>query len=237
MGFGLLFIGYFFLVNISYFSFTDIIGATVMLSALYQLSGINKQFKNANIVNIIFAVFALAEFGFAVPSLFGAETSLTDMLSPYISALRYCLIFVLNLFILRGIEEVAREVDASALAKTAKASLPLSSVYLLASVFSLPFLSSVFGAVTYYIYFAVILAIFVYVISNLIVIYKAYMQICMPGQDKPKSKKQKADPIGKFYDSLEQKGREYAEYKLKKNAEKAKKENKRIKNNEKYRTK
>ncbi len=223
MGFGILFIGYFFLVNISFFGFTDIIAAMVMLSALYQLGNINRSFKNAFTADICFSVFAFIELGLAIPSVFGIEIAFIDMLSTYISAIRYCIIFVLNLFILRGIEEVAREVDASALARTAKASLPLSIVYLFASVFSFPFLSSLLGKATAYIYFAIILAIFVYVISNLIVIYKAYMQICMPGQEKSHKKKSKIDPMGKFYDSLEQKGKEYAEYKLKKKAQKAEK--------------
>ncbi len=224
MGFGLLFIGYFFLINISYFNLTDIVGAIVMLSALYRLGSVNRHFVYASYTDIVFSVLSLAEFSFAVPGLFGVELSFVSTLSPYISAFRYALLFVLNLFILRGIETVAREVDASALAKTSKASIPLAAVYLFASLFSLPFLSSFFGKATAYIYFAVILAIAVYVLSNLIVIYKAYMQICMPGQDEKRNKKAKSGAMDKFYNTLEQKGREYAEYKVKKKIEKKEKQ-------------
>ena len=44
MGFGTLFIGYFFLLNISNFTYTDIIAGMVVLLGLYKLSSVNKQF-------------------------------------------------------------------------------------------------------------------------------------------------------------------------------------------------
>ncbi len=223
MGFGILFIGYFFLINISYFAYTDIIAAMVMLMGLYQLSSVNKHFRYGAITSSAFAVFALIEFFFAVLEIF-APAEWISAVSSYMSAFRYCLLFVLNIFILRGIESVAKEVDADALKKTAKASVPLASIYLFASVFSLPFLSSVLGKATAFIYFAVLLAIFVYVLSNLVVIYKAYMQICMPGDEERKKKASKSDAMSKFYDSLEQKGKEYAEYKMQKKLQKKEKQ-------------
>jgi hypothetical protein len=41
MGFGMLFIGYFLLINITYFEYTDIIAAMLMLMAAYKLSFVN----------------------------------------------------------------------------------------------------------------------------------------------------------------------------------------------------
>ena len=43
MGFGLLFIGYFFLLNLTYFEYTDLLGALVMFLAFYKLQTVNKR--------------------------------------------------------------------------------------------------------------------------------------------------------------------------------------------------
>ena len=225
MGFGTLFIGYFFLINISYFSYTDIISGMVMLLALYKLSGINKSFAHGMTCAAVFSCFALFEIILAAVDMFSPITWLTSITS-YISAVRYIFIFILTFFILHGINEVSREVEADALAKGAKASLPLSLVFLVAALFEMPFISGIFGVAVTYVYFAVLLAVVMFIISNLMTIYKAYMQICMPEELNRAPKKSKFEFMNRFYDSIEKKSREYAEYKLSKNNSGGKEKNK-----------
>ena len=65
MGFGTLFIGYFLLLNLTYYGFTDLIAAAVLLLGLYRLSRINKHFLAASVVAVLFLIFGFAEFGIA----------------------------------------------------------------------------------------------------------------------------------------------------------------------------
>lgn len=227
MGFGTLFIGYFFLINISYFAYTDIVAGMIMLLGLYSLSFVNKSFKNAAIASSVFSAFALGEIILYIIDTFGGRVKLAD-LTVYLSFVRYSLIFVLTLFILRGISEIAKEVEADALLANAKASVPLSVVFLIAGLFELPLISNLFGSAVPFIYFAILLSVVIFIISNLLTIYKAYMQICMPSELNKKPKKSKLEFINKFYDSIEEKSKKYAEYKLrstinKKNKSKRKK--------------
>ena len=225
MGFGTLFIGYFFLVNISYYAYTDIIAAMVMLLGLYKLSEFNKSFKYGSFAAIGFAVVSLAEISISFINILGSF-DWTEAVSPYISSVRYTVIFMLSYFILKGIGAISEEVDARALAATAKASFPLSVIYLVYAAFELPFISAIFGSVVAYIFFALLIAVFAFTISNLVTIYKAYMQICMPEDQKRTTKASKFEFMNKFYDSMEKKSQQYAEYKLKKRQDKNNKRSK-----------
>ena len=222
MGFGTLFIGYFFLLNISYFAYTDVIAALVMTLGLYKLSTVNKSFYYASLSSALFSIFAFFELIVSAIDAFAPILWLKSA-TPYISAIRYIFIFITTLFIMRGISEVADEVEANALCATAKNSIFLSSIFIIAALFEMPFISDLFGAVIAYVYFAILLAVVVFIISNLMTIYKAYMQICMPEELKRAPKKSKFEFLNKFYDSIEEKSRTYAEYKLEKSKEKAKK--------------
>ena len=61
MGFGTLFIGYFLLLNIAYYTFTDIISALVMAMGLYKLSSVNRGFGYAFYASIGFALIGAGE--------------------------------------------------------------------------------------------------------------------------------------------------------------------------------
>ena len=222
MGFGTLFIGYFFLINISYFAYTDIISAMVMLMGLYQLSSVNRQFRLAAYASGAFAIFSLAEISFSVMnslSLFKWTASVI----PYLDAVHYLFVFVITIFVFRGIRDVALEVEAYDLSKSARAAIPLSAVFAVASLFELPFWAEILGNIVAYVYFAILLAVVISVLSNLLTIYKAYMQICMPNQETKKKKASKFKFMDKFYDSIERGSREYAEYKMGKKKAKSKK--------------
>lgn len=215
MGFGTLFIGYFFLVNISYYAYTDIIAGLVMLLGLYKLSEFNKSFKYGSWTAIGFSALAFAEICFSMISIFGSFDFIKNS-APYVSSARYAIIFMLTYFILRGIGEIAKEVEANALCGTARASLTLSPVFLVYSAMELPFVAMIFGSLLPYIYFALILSIVIFTLSNLTTIYKAYMQICMPEELNRAPKSSKFEFMNKFYDSIEKKSQEYAKFRLEK---------------------
>lgn len=224
MGFGTLFIGYFFLVNISYFQFTDIIAAAIMTLGLYKLSRFCRDFKSGLYVSGVFILFSLSEIIIEALSLF-REANLIAV-SPYMSILRYSIIFALNIFIMRGIRAIAREVAAGSLETAARAAIYFSFIYPIAAIFSIPALGALIGKAVAFVYFAILLMIFAYVISSLFTIYKAYMQICLPEDEVRAAKPSGFDPLGKLFDRMEKSGKEYAEYKLNKQINKNKKRKK-----------
>lgn len=222
MGFGTLFIGYFFLINISYYAYTDIIAGMVILLALYKLSSVDKSFKRGAASAIGFCALAFAELIFVFISMF-ASFEWLNALTPYVSAMRFALIFVLTYFMLSGIRDVAKEVDAPALYRTATASVPLCFVFVVYAAFEIPFVGGLFGAATPYISFALLLSVVLFIVSNLVTVYKSYMQICMPEDLKKETKKSKFGFINNMYDSIEKKSAEYAAYKLDKRKNKKRK--------------
>lgn len=222
MGFGTLFIGYFFLVNISYFAYTDIVSAMVMLMGLYQLSSVNRQFRFAAYTSAVFAIFSLGELSLTLADML-LSPKWSQAVIPYFDAAHYLFVFVITLFVFRGIEQVALEVEAYELSKSAKAAVPLSAIFAVTSLFELPFLAGMLGNIIAYVYFAILLATVISIFSNLITLYKAYMQICMPGEETKKEKASRFGFMNKFYDSIERGSREYAEYKMDKKKNKSKK--------------
>ena len=225
MGFGTLFIGYFFLINISYFAYTDIIGALIMLMGLYKLSGINSYFKSAMIGAMAFSAVALAELGLSAIEIFtfGEWLPITQS---YISALRYAVIFALSYLITLGIGAVAREVDADEIYKSSKRNLPISYCLAVAAILEIPFFGGFLGDALPYVYFILLIVLVIFTILTLVVIYKAYMQICMPEDAEIKDKKSRFEFLNRFYDRIEAKGREYSEYKMKAAKEKQNKRKK-----------
>ena len=224
MGFGTLFIGYFFLINVTHFFFTDIIAATVMLMGLYKLSKFNRGFYSSFIFCGIFSVFSLVSF------ITNTMTSFLDAkyllpLTPYVNMTRHIIVFSITLSMLIGLYSVAREVEANRLALTAKISIPFSLIFLLNAALELPAIVSLLGNSAVIFYGIDILALILLVAANLVTIYKAYMQICMPEDLEPKTKKS-GGIFSKFTQYEEKKSREYAEYRINKSIEKAKKRKK-----------
>ena len=230
MGFGTLFFGYFLLLNITYFTFSDLIAALIMAMGLYKLGTVNRPFKNGFYASIAFAVLGLAELIIGALEMF-YPTKTTSELIEYITIPRCFIIAVVTLFILIGIENVADEVGLSGLARRAHISLPFVLViYAIAAILEVPLLLSAVGVKIIVVASTLtLIAIFAVVAVNLVTIYRAYMKICMPEDvdndvsDKPS----KFEFINKHREHTMQKQREYAEYKLeklkKKNAKKKKK--------------
>ena len=226
MGFGVLFIGYFFILNISYYFYTDAIAAVLMLLALYKLSDINKPFKQACIVALGFSVFGIGELILNMYSAF-AYLPAEETVNTVLAIARYGILLALLVLTLRGMEQVAREVGlnkisnrcsrlcyATAFLYSVRILLELSAVFSLSYVLVMRILTVV-----------VLIASVVLSVMTLIEIYRCYASIYMPGEEKTE-KKSRFGIMEKFDEQQQRAAMEYAEYqreKQKKRSEKRKK--------------
>ena len=181
MGFGTLFVGYFLLLNIVQYGITDIIAAAIMLLGLYKLSFVNRFFKMATIASLVFLGFSACELG-----IFVFETFIPSINSPTLvsvtSAIRAVIVGSLTALILKGIENVAKEVSIRDLAAKSSMMIMFSAVtYAFWIVLEIPFAEnsyflSILSVIT-------LLATIALLIVNLTIIYTCYMKICMPGDE------------------------------------------------------
>lgn len=225
MGFGTFFIGYFLLLDITYYLLTDVIAAAVMTLGLARLSHFNRGFKAAFAVAGIFVVFALAEFGF------GAYDMLFSRLSPtvvsYIAIARNLILCILTFTAFEGMREVAAEVGLAELAKKCRiTSYVAMPIYILAIASETPSIfafasaqvAAVIGVIS-------LIASFVFIIANLFTVYTCYAKICMPedvdNEPKNKASEGKADSFLSSYKRQKaEREAAHAEYKKQRLAEK-----------------
>jgi len=230
MGFGTLFIGYFFVLNFPYCEFTVAIAAFFMLYALYKLSSINEWFKLSAFASIAFAIFGVFELAV---ELYGTFFTLdpASFIFTVITLLRHLIVASVTVFMMFGIRDVAKEVGISSLAeKGNRAGFVAIAVYsltlLLESTALASFLPNKFLAISYVF---ITLATLTLIVFNLTCIYSAYMKICMPEDEEMEEKKSKFGFVNAFRKHEEEKSREYAEYKLEKIRKKQEKKNNGIK--------
>lgn len=227
MGFGTLFIGYFLLLNITYFQFySDIIAALVMLMGLWKLSKFNREFSASAAVCTAFALISFVELGEVIYEIFFPGFD-SQYLVAIISVLRYAVLGVMTVLIMLGIRSLAKEVDHKPLELRAKSSVYFSGViYFLALLTELPSLSAVIPQkVWVYAGFAIQISFLVIVASVLRTIYGAYMSICMPEDLDMTPKKSRFKFVNEMREREEELTREYKQEqleKIKKNAEKRK---------------
>ena len=228
MGFGTLFIGYFLLLNVTYYTFTDVIAALVMAMGLYKLGSVNRLFKGAFYSSLAFAVIGLVELVFQAYTMFIPNKD--SVVLYYTDIPRYLMITVITAFILMGIENVSDEVRLSDLAKRAKLTLPFSfSVFAILSILSVHELEIIIDIkVLSVLSVIMLLSSFVIIIINLVTIYTSYMKICMP-EDKDNEvsdSPSRFEFVNKYREHTAEKQKEYAEYKLNKLKEKNQKKKK-----------
>ncbi len=225
MGFGTLFLGYFLLLNIYYYSFTDLIVALVIAIALQKLSTVNVPFKKAFYVSLGFAAVGLLELVLGFLDMFIPTLDIANIL-PYVDIPRYIVLAVLTLLIFSGIESVANEVGLPIIATRAHISMIFSLiVYFLSAVLAVP-LTSTFIPLKALATAGVIVqfSTFFIVSLNLYVIYKAYARICMPEDaydDDEEEAPSRFEFINRHREHTKKREQEYAEYKLEKMKEKA----------------
>ena len=222
MGFGTFFIGYFFLVNISYFEYTDVVSAMIMLLGLYNLSKFNRGFKIGFAFSSTFTIFSFAEFIVTVVKLFD-PSFLGKIDAVYFSIPRYALIFGITVSMLIGINDLAREVEAYTLARKAGRTIPWCAIYLVMAICEISEVGKLLGVAVPYVYLSVLLGHLALVAVVLTIVYKAYATICMPEDLNKEPKKSKFDFINKLNDRAEKKNLEYADYKIKKGLEQERK--------------
>ena len=222
MGFGTLFIGYFLLLNVTYYAYTDIIAALVMALGLFKLSSVNRYFKHSAFISLAFAAVGAAELVCEIILMLSPAAKLSLAFLPQLRSGAIC---ALSIFILLGIYDVAREVDLPILAARAKRMLiPTALIYLGTVILDTPSLfSGVEPIIVAVIFVIVLIATLFLVIYNLITLYSAYMRICMPNELVPKEKQSKFGFVNKFRAYEDKKAAEYAEYKREKSKNKAKK--------------
>ena len=232
MGFGTLFIGYFLLLNIAYYGFTDAVAGIVMLYGVYKLSEINKNFGRGAIATLAFTLFGVFELGYnAYDSFFSLSQSSTTLVS-VISIVRYSLIALLSVFIFLGMRDVANEVGLRTLSIKCERlfymTVPIYSISIILEALALSglFNASILTAVG----IITLVCNVALTILALVCIYSCYMRICMPGEKKDKPEKEsRFSFVNAFRRHEEKKRQEYADYKLekyKKAQEKKKRKNK-----------
>ena len=231
MGFGTLFTGYFLLLNLTYYGFTDIIAALIMLLGLYKLSGINRPFKYAFTLCAVFSVFSFFEFILRALEMLDIKLLSTEGIA-YFSAARYALICILTASMLMGIKLVTSEVDLPTYSSRASVMLYLSSaIYILSILLETPPIIQLLpDALIAVLALIAIFGALVTVAFNLTIIWGCYSKICMPGEKLTEEPMQsKFAFVNEYRKRQAEKANEYAKYKL----EKAKRATERRKGNDK----
>lgn len=228
MGFGILFVGYFLILNFAYPAFTDVIAAAIMLYALYKLGSVNRGFKVGTWVCLAFAVFGFAEFAIEAADMFFALGA-PDQLATAMAAGRHLLVLLLTVTFMTGVKDVAKEVELYELETKAKSSIAAAIVvYALSILLEAALPSFIPVQILAYVSMITLLATLILIIFNLTIIYSAYMHICMPEDlvDDGIVPESKFGFVNEFRRRQEEKTREYIEYKLEKRKKKAEKKQK-----------
>ena len=227
MGFGILFIGYFLLLNFPYCDYTDALAAVLIMYAFYKLSKINDGFKFAFYSSVGFTLLGVFELGVAAYGMF-APIDGTSLLIFIPALLRHLILAFLSYLMLVGIHDVAKEVGLSEIASKAKI-----RSYMTVGVYALNiFLESevlarfIAPRVLVTLYAIAIAAMLAVIVMNLCSVYSCYMRICMPEDASMDERPSKLGFVNEFRRHEEEKSREFAEYKLNKMQSKNKKQRK-----------
>lgn len=227
MGFGILFIGYFLLLNFPYCDYTDAAAAVLIMYSLYKLYKINDGFRFAFYCSAGFTLLGVFELVVACLGMFTHIDNASLII--FIPAIfRHLIVAILSFLILNGIREVADEVGLREIALKAKLRSYLTvGAYALSIFFESASLAEFIAPkVLVTLYAFTIMATLAVIIMNLCSIYSCYMRICMPEDYEMEEKPSKFGFVNEFRRREEEKSREFAEYKLKKMQSKNKKQRK-----------
>ena len=217
MGFGVLFIGYFLVLNFPYCEFTDAFAAALMMYALYKLSRINNGFKLAFLASGAFALLGAAELVIAgVEMISPIANGSTLIVLP--AMLRHAVLGALTFLMLSGMSEVANEVGLAPLSKKCRIySFVTVGIYLVNLVLECAQLANFVDArILVTGYASAILLTLAVIAMTLGAIYTCYMRICMPDDVDMKEKESKFEFVNAFRRHEEEKQREYQEYMMEK---------------------
>ena len=229
MGFGTLFIGYLLILNMVRPAASDAFAGFIILLALLKLSRFNPHFVRAKWMSVAFAVLGVIELPlFCLGMIFTEVKTFYDTVNPYLLTVRFILLALLTLFILLGIEALAREVELDDVTKKAKflayANIAVRGLF---TICCLPINMSVY---VNYIYAVTIFLEFFLVLTILFVIWRCYMMICMPEDiNGRKQKPSRFAFVNEYRARQEEKEREMQEYRLEQMRKKTQKKGKKKK--------
>ena len=180
MGFGILFIGYIFLLNLSFFGYTDLLAGVLILYALEKLRRWNKGFRYAFFSTIPFAAIGLLEFILKISASF--FPSLPPALTVTAEALRMAALCPMHVCLLLGLKEITAEVGLKKMESRAMMLMPLSPlIHLLQALLGIdPLFSSVDPGTLLSVRFVLLIGALIYTLGMAIFIYKCYARICLP---------------------------------------------------------
>jgi len=219
MGFGTLFVGYFFILNFAYGAFTDAIAGILMLYGLYKLSNVNREFTIAAYLSGGFTVLGVTELAIEILSSIAVIPS-SVLANSIIAIIRVILIGALTAYMLLGMQSVSKEVGLSSLSEICKRLFILTPpIYAVNLALEIMGLFSMKEVTTLLILSVISLVLnMTLTVLILIRIYDCYAKICMP-EDRNTDAAPKESRFGfvnKFRNHEEKKRQEYADYKLSK---------------------
>lgn len=196
MGFGLLFIGYFFMLNFPYKGIDllpDIVGCIIMLVAVRKLllyCGGNRGFKLAEKSLYAFSILALVILFYQLAGFFGF---LPDALSAIYTAfmLVYSLVVgAYHVFLLYGIYTLSKEVQLPKLSARAVRLLAVTIVYYLLQILNDTGASRAIASMTAspdmvasYINLAIYIISIIWMLFTWKLIFSCYVHICLEGDE------------------------------------------------------
>lgn len=180
MGFGILFIGYIFLLNISFYAYTDVLAGVLMLLALEKLRVWNQGFKASFFATIPFFLIGTIEFVLKLLTMF--SIAVAPALSVTVAVLRMVSLCPLHICLLVGIKQITKEVGLDKMESRAIMLLPFSPLlHVCQAFFEIPSLfSGVKEQNLLTVQFILLIASLVFSFIMLSFIYKCYARICLP---------------------------------------------------------
>ena len=184
-----------------------------MLLGLYKLSLASRHFRFPMWASVAFSAYGFIELVLAILELFELFLIPAAAIN-YVAIFRAAIICIMTVLILRGIYKLAKELDVEGLPLSSRTAIIWTlAVYIMKILLETTILNSFLPApvmsVLYLVMLFAILAITVYL---LVIIYTAYMRICLESELKPKEKK--ASPFGfvnDFNEKREERRREEEE--------------------------
>ena len=217
MGFGTLFIGYFLLLNIFNYAYTDLIASLILALGAYKLSSVSPDFKRSLFVCIPLGALGIYELTMIFWDMFGSAPE-NELITGILGILRCALIGAFSFLILRAIKKLSQELDIPRLTDRAKSAMfSVTIAYSVSLILEIPSLDKIIPTKAIAVIALLSLAFtFFSLIYALTAIYSAYMRICMPEDLIKEEKQSKFTVVNKFRENEKKRGEEYANYKVNK---------------------
>ena len=215
MGFGLLFIGYFFMMSLPVNGIDmlpDIVGCLIMLAALNRLiihCKDNRNFKTARLILFPFAALSIAVLGCQLAKASGmmSEGFEKFFFSP-LEVVYMLIIGVFHVFLLLGIYELSVSVELQKLANRSRRILVLTAVYYICEILAASGVTKLIAnstgtpdMVLSYINLAIYLMGSLWLLFTWALIFTCYMRICLEGDEDMPYREDVHDKIIKYLKS------------------------------------